>query len=256
MSVAARNAAITAMEIATLAELSPGRFHAGLGHGMQQWMAQMNAQVDSPLTLFEETLEAVQKLLVGEQVTTQGRYVTLDAVALDQPPAIKPLVSAGVRGPKSLAAAGRVADGTIMADFACAEYIRWAREQIDATDHRITVFAALGAAPEAEANEARQALSFHLAEVAADAPISLRMAPFWGELEQMAQRSNWLDAVQAMPVEWWQMIAPVGTIDQAIAYVQSIVEAGADAVAFFPSPFEPIDEGKFASVELLPLLRG
>lgn len=255
MPVAARNAAISAMEIATLAELAPGRFHAGMGHGVQFWMEQMNARVGSPLTLLEETMDAVQRLLAGEELTIDGRYVSLEKVALDQAPAVKPLVSAGVRGPKSLEVAGRVADGTIMADFVSAEYIRWAREHIATDDHRITVFASLAMAPAGEADEARQAMSFHLAETAPLAPQSLRMAPFWEELEQMAAASSWLEAVQAMPAEWWPIIAPVGGAGDAVAYVESIVDAGADAVAFFPSPFEPLTDGEFAARELLPLLR-
>ena len=36
----ARNPAVTAMEIATLAELAPGRLLAGIGHGVQEWMEQ------------------------------------------------------------------------------------------------------------------------------------------------------------------------------------------------------------------------
>jgi len=86
MPVVARNAAMSAMEIATLAELAPGRFHAGLGHGVQSWMKQMDAAVDSPLTVLEETIVAVQRLLAGERVSVDGRYVTLRDVQLDQPP--------------------------------------------------------------------------------------------------------------------------------------------------------------------------
>ena len=39
----ARNPAVTAMEIATLAKLAPGRLLAGIGHGVQEWMDQMGA---------------------------------------------------------------------------------------------------------------------------------------------------------------------------------------------------------------------
>ena len=49
LPVVARNPAITAMELATLAGLAPGRVLAGLGHGVQEWMGQMGARVRSPL---------------------------------------------------------------------------------------------------------------------------------------------------------------------------------------------------------------
>ena len=45
----ARNPAVTAMEIATLCELAPGRFLPGIGHGVQSWMEQMGAVTPSPL---------------------------------------------------------------------------------------------------------------------------------------------------------------------------------------------------------------
>ncbi len=59
----ARNPAITAMEIATLCQLAPGRVVAGIGHGVQSWMAQMGVRPQSPVTALEEVLVAVRRLL-------------------------------------------------------------------------------------------------------------------------------------------------------------------------------------------------
>ena len=81
----ARNPAITAMELATLAELAPGRLIAGIGHGVQFWMEQMGARTPSPLTTLEEVLTVVRRLLAGEQVTFDGHEVRMDDVTL-QPP--------------------------------------------------------------------------------------------------------------------------------------------------------------------------
>jgi len=149
MPAPARNAAFVAMEIAALARLHPGRFHAGLGHGVDDWMRQVGAKPASQLALLEETVAAVRALLAGETVSVEGRYVRLRGVALDHPPATVPPVSVGVRGPKSLELAGRVADGTVIDWLSSADYVRWARERIDAgrsdagrTDpHRLTVYA-------------------------------------------------------------------------------------------------------------------
>src|SRR5699024_6275102 len=110
----ARTAAITAMEIATLAGLGPGRVVGGIGHGVQSWMGQMGVRPASPLTALDEVLTTVRRLLAGEEVSFQGRYVTLDQVQLDQPPAQPVPVLAGVRGPKSMALAGRSADGVVL----------------------------------------------------------------------------------------------------------------------------------------------
>ena len=68
-----RNAAFAAMEIAALARLHPGRFHAGLGHGADAWMRQIGVKPASQLALLEETLSAVRGLLAGDTVSAEGR---------------------------------------------------------------------------------------------------------------------------------------------------------------------------------------
>ena len=81
-----RNPALAAMELATLARLFPGRLTVALGHGVQDWMRQVGAAVDSPMTLLREHTTAVRALLAGETVDVRGRYVSLDKVTLDWPP--------------------------------------------------------------------------------------------------------------------------------------------------------------------------
>ena len=256
LPVVARNAAVTAMELATLTELAPGRFHAGLGHGVQSWMAQMNERVASPLTALDETFDAVRRLLDGETVTVDGRYVTLDNVALQPAPVERPLLSAGVRGPKSMALAGRCADGVILADFVSADYVRAVRDQLGDGNHRITVFASLDLAESPEQlAEFRAGIAHFIAGVASDAPISMRSAPFWDELADHAAAVGWYDAIVAMPNEWWSTISGVGLASDVVDYVESLKAAGADAVAFFPDPFAPADMTAAAGRDLLPLLR-
>ncbi|WP_109474467.1 LLM class flavin-dependent oxidoreductase [Ornithinimicrobium cavernae] len=113
-----RAPSLTAMEIATLAAMFPGRFLPGLGHGVQDWMTQIGGAVASPVTLLREQLCAIGPLLRGEEVTTSGRYVTLDRVQLRFPPAVVPPLLVGGRGPRTLALAGALADGVILDDAA------------------------------------------------------------------------------------------------------------------------------------------
>ena len=109
-----RNVAATAMELATIERLFPGRLLPGVGHGVLDWMGQAGARVASPLTLMREYVPALRSLLSGEEVTTAGRYVSLDAVRLDYPPTSPPLVYAAAEGPKTLRLSGEVADGTVL----------------------------------------------------------------------------------------------------------------------------------------------
>jgi alkanesulfonate monooxygenase SsuD/methylene tetrahydromethanopterin reductase-like flavin-dependent oxidoreductase (luciferase family) len=117
LPVPLRNAAITAMEFATLERLYPGRLIPGIGHGVQSWMEQVGARVASPLTLLREHTEAQRLLLAGETVTVSGRYVRLDNVKLDFPPDPPPPLMLGGGGPKSLALAGQLGAGTLLASM-------------------------------------------------------------------------------------------------------------------------------------------
>lgn len=115
LPVPLRNAALSAMDFATLAEMFPGRLIAGLGHGVREWMEDVGAGAASPLTLLEEHVVAVRALLGGERISCDGRYVQLREAALAWPPAARPPVYVGGRGPKTLRLAGSVGDGVILA---------------------------------------------------------------------------------------------------------------------------------------------
>jgi alkanesulfonate monooxygenase SsuD/methylene tetrahydromethanopterin reductase-like flavin-dependent oxidoreductase (luciferase family) len=109
-----RNPAVTAMEIATLSRAFPGRVRVGLGHGVQDWMAQIGAKVESPMTLFREHLTCIGALLRGERVSFDGRYVHLEDVALDWPPDPGTELLAAAMGPKTLRLSGELATGTVI----------------------------------------------------------------------------------------------------------------------------------------------
>ncbi|MEU2041533.1 LLM class flavin-dependent oxidoreductase [Nocardia niwae] len=179
LPVPLRNVALTAMEAATLHRLFPDRFLLGVGHGVQSWMAQVGARVESPVTLLSEHVTALRALLAGERVTVSGRYVRLDAVALDWPPATPPKVYAGARGPRSIRLSGEHADGTLLDSITDADGVRAARTLIDegraasgrTDDHRVVANLLAVTGPDAEARLAAERTPAHApkAGVAGDA---------------------------------------------------------------------------------------
>jgi alkanesulfonate monooxygenase SsuD/methylene tetrahydromethanopterin reductase-like flavin-dependent oxidoreductase (luciferase family) len=114
LPVPLRNSAVSAMEIAVLARLFPGRFIPAAGHGVLSWMDQVGARAASPMTLLREWVTATRSLLHGETVTADGDYVRLRQVALDWPPATPPNLLVGARGPKTLVLAGEISDGLVL----------------------------------------------------------------------------------------------------------------------------------------------
>lgn len=150
-----RNVAITAMELATIARLFPGRARFGVGHGVLDWMGQVGRRVASPLTLMREYVPALQGLLAGEELNVDGRYVKLDRVKLSWPPTdFVPVLAAG-EGPKTIALTGEVADGTVLTTGTSAGMVASAASRITEArtasgrtgEHEIVVFlmAAFGA---------------------------------------------------------------------------------------------------------------
>lgn len=139
LPVPLRNPALAAMEVATLARVFPDRLTMVLGHGVQDWMAQVGAAVESPVTLLREHTVAVRALLAGETVSTSGRYVHLDRVALDWPPATPPTLLVGARGPRSVALAGEVSDGVLLDSVVDPAVVRRARELVG-PDRQVAVY--------------------------------------------------------------------------------------------------------------------
>lgn len=163
LPAAARSVAFTAMEAATLAQLHPGRIDVAVGHGMPDWMRSVGIWPQSPLTLLREYIHTLRTLLAGRPADLDGHYVRLDGLRLDQSalPDHAPDIFAGVRGPKSLAVSGQVADGTLLAEPVAPEYARQALRSISPQrPHRLTAYnvAVVDDDPDAAITTARPAL--------------------------------------------------------------------------------------------------
>ncbi|MEU9569209.1 LLM class flavin-dependent oxidoreductase [Streptomyces massasporeus] len=230
LPVPLRNVAITAMEAASLHRMFPGRAILGVGHGVQDWMGQVGARVESPVTLLREYLLALRALLAGERVTVDGRYVKLDDVALDWPPDGPPSgVLAGATGPRSLRLTGEAADGTILTASTNAEGVRKARQLVEegraaagrgagAGHHPVVVYLLTATGPDAAAR-------LHAELVA--------------------------EGVESVPD-----LGVAGDAGAVAKAVERLVEAGADSVVLQPTADEPDPEGfvRFAAEEVRPLV--
>ncbi len=230
----ARNPAVTAMELATLANLAPGRLLAGIGHGIQEWMEQMGARTSSPLTTLDEAITIVRRLLRGERVTFDGTEFTMHDVALDAPPSTVPPVLAGVRGPKSLALAGRVADGVVLAEGAGPTYVRESIERAGSPDpFRVSVFTALAIGD--DAREMRRIMAPFVAGIIDGTNPAPNAHPHIDEIRERHAALG-VDGIADMPEEWWIELGAIGTFDDAVRHAEALADAGATDVTFFPGP--------------------
>ncbi|WP_329335209.1 LLM class flavin-dependent oxidoreductase [Streptomyces sp. NBC_00663] len=230
LPVPLRNVAITAMEVASLNRMFPGRAVVGVGHGVQDWMGQVGARVESPVSLLREHLVALRALLRGERVSTDGRYVHLDDVALDWVPDAPVPVLAGATGPRTLRLTGEAADGTILTASTTADGVRRARQLID--EGRQSAGRGDGAAG------AHRVVVYLLTATGPDAGRRLR-----AELAD--------EGLQDVPD-----LGVAGDAGAVAKAVQRLAEAGADAVILQPTGDEPDPEGfvRFAAEEVRPLV--
>ena len=234
-----RNPVACAMEIAQLGRLHPGRFVAGLGHGMPAWMEQVGALPDKPLRALEEVTSVVRRLLRGERFTLHGHHVHVRDVQLLQPPAQAPPVVLGVRRPLGLRASGRIADGTILAEPAPPAYIRWARERINegraaagrTGPHRLTVFVKYRIEPD------RRHARAWVAEILREPSVGAQLAPLGRDAELAALRE--LADPSQIPDDLVDQLTASGPAEQVAAALRAIAEAGADAIVVAPLGPEP-----------------
>lgn len=230
----ARTAAVTAMEFATLEALGPGRFLPGIGHGVQEWMGQMGVRPKSPLTTLEEVTTTVTRLLAGENVSFEGKVVYLKDVKLDAPPIEPPPILLGVMGPKSMALAGRVAGGVVLAEPATPAYVRQSVEYAGSPEgFVVAVFTAM--CVRTNRKTAYEWTAPWLGWRIGDKHPGVTALPFFDDMKKLFDESG-VEGLVGMPVDWWTQIGAIGTLDDAAAHVDALEAAGVDHIGLFPDP--------------------
>jgi probable F420-dependent oxidoreductase len=109
-----RGPALLAQQVATLAQLAPGRFVMGIGTSSPAIVTRWNGiAFDEPYRRVRDTLRFLRRALAGEKVTEEYETFSVQGfkldVALEEPP---PIVLAALR-PGMLRLAAREADGAI-----------------------------------------------------------------------------------------------------------------------------------------------
>ncbi len=238
----ARNPAFLAMEYATLAHAFPGRFIGGIGHGVAGWMEQIGAKPASWLTSISEITTAVRRILRGDRVTIDGRYVHLTDVQLEKTPEVVPPVLLGVQSEKSVRLAGACADGIIVIEGSGVEYVTWARDLMnegraaagEPGEGRVVVFANC-VVDDADPEAGRRAIRRQVAnENGSGLRGNVARMPFAEEMADLASRGG-ADALrEGMPDDWLSRLAITGSHADARAAVERYAGTGAEAVILVP----------------------
>ena len=237
MPAVLRNPALTAMELATLCGLAPGRIVGGIGHGVQSWMDQAGAKPASPVTALREVLDVVRRLLAGETVNLDGDYVRLSDVRLAAPPQPIPPVLAGVRQPRSLALAGEFADGVLLAEASGPSVIAhaWTATGRTPGEPGFEIAALAPLCVSTDRVEARTIMGQLIGEWLDEGVVALAQHPYHAEMTERWRRDG-AHGLATMPDDWWTDLAPAGTLDDACAFIDGMDAAAVSRVLLFPAP--------------------
>ncbi|CBG75833.1 putative oxidoreductase [Streptomyces scabiei 87.22] len=243
MPAGARNVCFAAMELATLAQLHPGRLIAGIGHGMPGWMRQAGSWPASPLTLIKEYARALRLLVAGEPGPENGRYVRCEGVVITEVPDVVPPVILGVRGPKSQAVAGEVADGLLLAEPAAPGYITASLRHLGPAAAHSPEIVVYDAAAVDDDEEAALARVRTVLESVGEPQWAAHVDPLPFAAELRAHRAACSDGRQfarTMPAEWVRALSISGTPAQARAAIDARHAAGATSVVLAPAGPDPL----------------
>lgn len=253
VSAMVRHPAVTAMEIATIAGAHPERLRVGIGIGAPPWMKQLGLYPKSQLQALREVMTTVRRLLAGEALTQTGLF-TLDNVQLTHPVGAVPLY-AGVIGPKSLALAGEIADGTVISMMAGPKYVARARAiTSDAAaqaghgrGHELPTlaFCFIDRDGKAARRVARNAMAQMFAMTGPD--ILTNSYGIDDQLRDMLERGGVETLEAEIPESWIDWFTVAGEPDQCLERIRDLARAGSTSVVLSLS--DPDTVG--SSIELL-----
>lgn len=125
-----RNPMITAMAIATMEELAPGRVAACVGTGNPTALAEVGVEVKRPLAIMREYVALLRALLRGEAVRFEGEFFSFRGAQLAFVPASPIRLYLTAVKPGMLRLAGEIGDGVLLSAGCAPEYIGRCVEEV------------------------------------------------------------------------------------------------------------------------------
>jgi 5,10-methylenetetrahydromethanopterin reductase len=263
-----RHPALTAMEFATIDEMSDKRAIFGLGSGVPYWMSQMGFSVKKPLSRTRECVEVIRKIMTGESITHEGKFFSTKDVKLIFEPVRKEIpIYLAFEGKMGLKLTGEIGDGAILSIFNTPSYIKfaWDRVKLGAkkAGKSIEDFEMVSYLPMVIDEDLDKALSIakefsklYLPHSQAGGPL-MEYAGVSEEKTLALRKANEEsgDVVGMITDEMVQALCVVGDTEACIKQIQEIIDAGANTPVTFPVPgTNPIETAYLIGKEILPHL--
>ncbi|MDY7105011.1 MAG: LLM class flavin-dependent oxidoreductase [Actinomycetota bacterium] len=250
--VQTRSVTTLAMAAATLQDLNPDRdVLLGLGASTpiiaERWHGATYGA--SPLAHLREAVDALRALWAGERVKVDGEYVSLRGARLGVRVGERtPKVVLAALGPRMLALAGEVADGVLL-NYLPSSLVEWSVDRVREAEAaagrapgscRIHAYVHVGVTAPTDRTLDLARRDLHGYAMADGYAASFRRAGFTTEVDALreAERAGDRDAARAAITRAMaDAIDPVGTADEARAFVDGYRRAGVDDVVVMPLPW-------------------
>lgn len=244
-----RHPALTAAAIATLDELSGGRALLGLGIGGYGF-GQIGLETRLPVAALREAVDVVRALLRGDEVTRQGKIVTVRGGRLEfkSVRAEVPIYFA-THGPQVTRLAGQIADGILLANIlvpsALDGYLGTLREAMVGAGRpagAVTVSLRFEVCLAPDQVAARDVMRRRVASRLMSQypkweylePLGVSLPPAFTELAARQDRSLLPAAMSALPDEALERTVLVGSPDQVAEQVSRVLRDDVSLVTIRP----------------------
>lgn len=123
LSPYSRHPIISAMAIATMEELAPGRVAATAGTGNAAALEEVGIRVTRPLKTMQEYMELLRRFFTGETVRFHGEVFNIDGAKMGFKPSSPVRIYMTAVKPKMLRVAGELGDGVLLSAGCAPKYI-------------------------------------------------------------------------------------------------------------------------------------
>jgi 5,10-methylenetetrahydromethanopterin reductase len=229
----------TAMALATLDELAPGRAAVALGVGNPMFLQESGQKLEKPLRAMREFIEAMRQLWSTEPAHMDGEFVRLAGARLAFKPNPIPIYVAAI-GPEMLQLAGRIANGVALSAGLSTDSVRKslalcaqgaAKDERDQKDFRRAGYIFFGTSNDAReaVDTVRAKLAFvmrnkFLAQNIKDSGIPVDHEAV---IAAIAKR-DMQGAAALVPDEAVEAFAVAGSPDHCLRRLRDFVDAGLD----------------------------
>ena len=248
-----------AMMVATLDEVSNGRFNLGLSAGAGDFLNWIGLEQRKPRTAVIESLQAINALLAGERVPIDGHFLQwTDEAYLRFEPQRRVPIYLGAMSPNMLRSIGEFADGGLPLLFPPEHYanvmpyieegLRKSGRHRDEVDVAACIWASIDEDREAAADPLKEKIAYygHALSPMLLEQLGLTRDDFT-EIERAVQQENDIETAKALVTDDMMQIGIAGNTVDLIDRLKGLVDMGVDHISIGP----PIGPDVMAAIMMI-----